>query len=88
MTSRDLTENVEQLQIHRALSMVLEGVSALLALSKKAKEYREIPLTARSHNVPAQVTTLGKRMANWGEELERVLDSLSSLCVFIPLSWT
>ena len=62
MTSRDLTENVEQLQVHRALSLVLEkGVAALLALAAKAKEYRDIPLTARSHNVPAQVTTLGKR---------------------------
>ena len=85
MTSRDLTENVEQLQVHRALSLVLEkGVTALLALAAKAKEYRDIPLTARSHNVPAQVTTLGKRMANWGEELERVLDALSSLCVTYP----
>jgi adenylosuccinate lyase len=85
MTSRDLTENVEQLQVHRALSLVLEkGVAALLALAAKAKEYRDIPLTARSHNVPAQVTTLGKRMANWGEELERVLDALSSLCVTYP----
>lgn len=85
MTSRDLTENVEQLQIHRALSLILEkGVAALLALANKAKEYRNIPLTARSHNVPAQVTTLGKRMANWGEELERVLDALSSLCVTYP----
>jgi adenylosuccinate lyase len=85
MTSRDLTENVEQLQVHRALSLVLEkGVAALLALAAKAKEYRDIPLTARSHNVPAQVTNLGKRMANWGEELERVLDALSSLCVTYP----
>ncbi len=85
MTSRDLTENVEQLQIHRALSLILEkGVAALIALAKKAEDYREIPVTARSHNVPAQVTTLGKRMANWGEELERVLDSLASLCVTYP----
>ena len=85
MTSRDLTENVEQLQIHRSLSLILEkGVAALLALARKAEEYKEIPLTARSHNVPAQVTTLGKRMANWGEELERVLESLASLCVTYP----
>ncbi len=85
MTSRDLTENVEQLQIHRSLSLILDkGVAALLALARKATEYKEIPLTARSHNVPAQVTTLGKRMANWGEELERVLEALSSLCVTYP----
>ena len=61
MTSRDLTENVEQLQIHRSLSIVLEkSIAALLALVEKAKEHRSLPLTARSHNVPAQLTTLGK----------------------------
>ncbi len=85
MTSRDLTENVEQLQVHRSLSIILEkGIAALLALADKAEEYKKTPLTARSHNVPAQLTTLGKRMANWGEELERALDSLSRLCATYP----
>ena len=85
MTSRDLTENVEQLQVHRSLSVILEkGIAALLALADKAEQYRDLPLTARSHNVPAQLTTLGKRMANWGEELERSLDSLSRLCATYP----
>ena len=37
-------------------------------------------VTARSHNVPAQLTTLGKRMANWGEEMEHAMESLSRLC--------
>ena len=41
MTSRDLTENVEQLQVHRSLGIVLEkGIATLLALAEKAKEYR------------------------------------------------
>jgi adenylosuccinate lyase len=85
MTSRDLTENVEQLQIHRSLGIVLEkGIAALLALADKAEQYKKLQLTARSHNVPAQLTTLGKRMANWGEELERALDSLSRLCATYP----
>ena len=80
MTSRDLTESVEQLQIHRSLGIVLEkGIAALLALADKADQYKNLQLTARSLHVPAQLTTLGKRMANWGEELERALDSLSRL---------
>ena len=80
MTSRDLTENVEQLQIHRSLGLILEkGVVAILALGRKAEEFKDIPITARSHNVPAQLTTLGKRLANYGEELERSLESLSRL---------
>lgn len=85
MTSRDLTENVEQLQIHRSLSIVLEkSIAALLALAEKAKEHKSLPLTARSHNVPAQLTTLGKRFANLGEEFERSIESLSSLCATFP----
>jgi adenylosuccinate lyase len=85
MTSRDLTENVEQLQTHRALSLVLEkSVACLVALGDKAKMFKELAVTARSHNVPAQLTTLGKRMANWGEELEHTMESLSRLCATYP----
>ncbi len=85
MTSRDLTENVEQLQTHRALSLVLEkSVACLFALGEKAKSFKELAVTARSHNVPAQLTTLGKRMANWGEELEYAIESLSRLCATYP----
>ena len=62
MTSRDLTENVEQLQTHRALSLVLEkAVACLIALGEKAKTFKDLAVTARSHNVPAQLTTIGKR---------------------------
>ena len=85
MTSRDLTENVEQLQTHRALSLILEkSVACLVAFGKKAREFQALAVTARSHNVPAQLTTLGKRMANWGEEFERSMESLSRLCATYP----
>ena len=85
MTSRDLTENVEQLQVHRSLGMILEKATAcLLALADRAEEFKELSLTARSHNVPAQLTTLGKRLAIWGEELERSLESLTRLCATYP----
>jgi len=85
MTSRDLTENVEQLQIHRSLGIVLEkAIACLFSLSLKAEEFKSVALTARSHNVPAQLTTLGKRMANWGEELERAIEGLSRLYATYP----
>ncbi len=85
MTSRDLTENVEQLQTHRALSLVLEkSVACLIALGKKAQTFKDLAMTARSHNVPAQLTTLGKRMANWGEELGHTMENLSRLCATYP----
>ena len=85
MTSRDLTENVEQLQTHRALSLILEkSVACLIAISEKASEFKDLAVTARSHNVPAQLTTLGKRMANWGEEMERCMEGISRLCATYP----
>jgi adenylosuccinate lyase len=70
MTSRDLTENVEQLQIRRALALVRDRtVTALARLAERAAEHALLAVAGRSHNVPAQVTTLGKRFANAGDEL-------------------
>jgi len=70
LTSRDLTENVEQLQIFRALKTVLfKSAAALLAIGRQAEAHRDLMITGRTHNVPAQPTTLGKRLAMFGQEL-------------------
>ena len=65
MTSRDLTENIEALQIRDGLAIVHDKTVALLAaLAARAAEYSDLAIAGRSHNVPAQVTTLGKRFAS------------------------
>ncbi len=70
LTSRDLTENVEQLQVYRGLKLLLGKVIAVLArMSERAVEWQEVVLTGRTHNVAAQPTTMGKRIAMFGEEL-------------------
>ncbi len=70
MTSRDLTENVEQLLVLRALELTREkGAAALAALSRRAEQYKDLAITARTHNVAAQATTYGRRLAMFGEEL-------------------
>jgi adenylosuccinate lyase len=70
LTSRDLTENVEQLQVARSLQLVQFKISAaLLALGRQAEAHRDVMITGRTHNVPAQPTTLGKRLAMFGQEL-------------------
>ena len=80
MTSRDLTENIEAWQIKSSLSLVHDRVIALLsALGKKASEYQNLPIAGRSHNIPAQVTTLGKRFASAAEELLFAFERLESL---------
>ena len=86
MTSRDLTENVEQLQTHAALELVRDRCVALLTrLARRAVEYDELVLTGRTHNVPAQAVTLGKRFANAGEELLMALEGIESLMARLPL---
>ncbi|WP_327292822.1 adenylosuccinate lyase [Streptomyces sp. NBC_01198] len=81
MTSRDLTENVEQLQIRLSLDHVRDRTVAVLArLGQLAGQYAELVMAGRSHNVAAQATTLGKRFATAADELlvayERVEDLL------------
>lgn len=86
MTSRDLTENVEQLQVRRALELVLSrSIAALVRLASLAASYSDTVMTARSHNVPAQATTLGKRFANAGEELLQATYALEELVARYPL---
>ncbi len=86
MTSRDLTENVEQLQVRAALRLVRSRAVTLLArLATRAAEYEALVITGRSHNVPAQATTLGKRFANAGQELLVALDRLDDLIERYPL---
>ncbi|MGC6455493.1 MAG: adenylosuccinate lyase [Coraliomargaritaceae bacterium] len=80
LTSRDLTENVEQLQIIRALELLrVKVVAVLLKIAERADEWKNLVITARTHNVPAQPTTFGKRLAMFGEDLlcaARELDRL------------
>jgi len=80
MTSRDVTENIEALQIKNGLEIVHGKVVALLAqLGEKAAQYSDQPIAGRSHNVPAQITTLGKRFASAAEELLFAYERLASL---------
>ena len=80
MTSRDVTENIEALQIKNGLEIVHGKVVAVLAqLGEKAAQYSAQPIAGRSHNVPAQITTLGKRFASAAEELLFAYERLASL---------
>lgn len=74
MTSRDLTENVEQLQVWRSMQIIRnKAVATLVRLRDKAQQWKTLPIAARTHNVAAQATTMGKRVAMFGEEIARAL---------------
>lgn len=86
MTSRDLTENVEQLQIRRSLEYVhAHGVAVVARLARHAVEYRDVVMAGRSHNVAAQATTLGKRFASAADETLLALTRLQELLDRYPL---
>lgn len=86
MTSRDLTENIEALQIRNGLLLVRDKTIALLArLGERATQFADQPIAGRSHNVPAQITTLGKRFASASEELLFAYQRLSALIERYPI---
>ncbi|CAN5821355.1 adenylosuccinate lyase [soil metagenome] len=86
MTSRDLTENVEQVLIRRSLELVLvRSVAAVASVAGLAAEYADLVVTGRTHNVPAQVTTVGKRFAVAGEELLIAVERVEHLVERYPL---
>jgi len=86
MTSRDLTENVEQLQVRESLEILRDrGVATLARLGRLAAEHAELVMAGRSHNVAAQATTLGKRFATVADELLVSLARLEELLARYPL---
>ena len=86
MTSRDLTENVEQLQIISSLKIIRDRmVATLVQLAQLATQYAGQPMAGRTHNVAAQITTLGKRFATTANELLLAYQRVEELLVRYPL---
>lgn len=86
MTSRDLTECVEQMQVLKSLKLIMvKGTAALYQLASTAEQYKDTILAARTHNVIAQLTTFGKRLAEFGEDTLQALNNLESLINVYPV---
>jgi adenylosuccinate lyase len=86
MTSRDLTENIELIAIRDGLNLIRKRtLETLFLLEKNITKYEKTYITGRSHNVAAQVTTLGKRFATCGQELLFSLTALEELISRFPL---
>jgi adenylosuccinate lyase len=86
LTSRDLTENIELIAIKDGLKLVRRRtLETLFLLEKSITKYEKTYMVGRSHNVAAQVTTLGKRFATCAQELLFSLASLEELIARLPL---
>ena len=86
MTSRDLTENIELIMIRDGLNLIRRrSLETLFLLEKNITKYEKTYITGRSHNVAAQVTTVGKRFASCAQELLFALSALDELINRLPL---
>jgi len=86
LTSRDLTENIELIAIKDGLNLVRRRtLETLFLLEKSITKYEKTYMVGRSHNMAAQVTTLGKRFATCAQELLFSLASLEELLARLPL---
>ena len=86
MTSRDLTENVEQLQVYRSLEIIRnKTVTVLARLAERSAQWADLMITARTHNVAAQPTTFGKRLSMFGEEILSAFHNLETILQAYPV---
>lgn len=86
MTSRDLTENIEQMIIRDSLVMVRDRCVAVLSrLASLAAQHQGTIIAARTHNVVAQPIPLGKRFATAAEELLAGYERLQATITRYPL---
>jgi adenylosuccinate lyase len=86
MTSRDLTENIELFQIGSALELVqMKSLALIKYLADFSKNNMDLAMVARTHNIPAQVTTMARRSAAWMEELLFAIRHLEGLQKRLPL---
>lgn len=80
LTSADIVENAQQVQIVRAAQVLVASADQLmLRLLEQARTLAEIPMVARTHGVPAQLITVGKRFADWAVELSNAVGNLDTV---------
>ena len=74
LTSNDIVDTAQALQVKEASALIREGIAALLAvLKRRAIEFKHTPTIGRTHGIHAEPTTFGLKLLNWYAEMERNL---------------
>jgi adenylosuccinate lyase len=74
LTSNDIVDTAQALQVKEASALIREGIAALLAvLKRRALEFKNTPIIGRTHGIHAEPTTFGLKLLNWYAEMERNL---------------
>jgi len=72
LTSNDIVDSAQALQIKEASTLLSGGIAALLAvLKRRAIEFKHTPTIGRTHGIHAEPTTFGLKLLNWYAEMER-----------------
>ncbi len=72
LTSSDVLDTAQALQMREACGLLLRNVDALLAaLRRRALEHRATAMMGRTHGVHAEPMTLGLKLARWFAQVQR-----------------
>ena len=74
LTSNDIVDTAQALQIKEASALIRTGLTGLLVvLKRRALEFKHTPMIGRTHGIHAEPTTFGLKLLNWYAEMERNL---------------
>jgi adenylosuccinate lyase len=74
LTSNDIVDTAQALQIKEASAILRVGLVDMLAvLKRRAVEFKHTPTIGRTHGIHAEPTTFGLKLLNWFAEMERNL---------------
>ena len=74
LTSNDIVDTAQALQVKEASALIKDGIAALLAvLRRRALEFKHTPTIGRTHGIHAEPTTFGLKLLNWYAEMQRNL---------------
>ena len=72
LTSNDVVDTAQALQVAEASGLIGAGLEALLTvLKRRAIEFKHTPTIGRTHGIHAEPTTFGLKLLNWYAEMER-----------------
>jgi adenylosuccinate lyase len=86
LTSNDVVDTAQALQIRQACQILLDGLGRLReVLKRRAFEFKDAVQIGRTHGVHAEPITFGLKLAIWygeaGRNLERLRAAAEDLCV-------
>jgi len=80
MTSMDVVDNTDALRVRQSLDLVIPKLASLLqVIAGQIEQRAETPVMAFTHLQPAEPSTLGYRLAQYGQDFLMDWDNLSRL---------